>query len=590
MKLRKIILLASISLASFSSTFLKADEEASKSHFIIDGNHIKLSNLVNDLWDYTLKASPEMATYYGYKDYDGRLSDYSKESMQEHSAQMHTFLDRLATIDRAALCGQDQVEYDLLKWELENYIALDVYPNQYFLINQLHGIHQDLPALLSLMPSETDEDFKNIISRLTHVQRVIDQQIELLKEGLSKEITPPKDTLVSLPTQVLNLIQANPADSVFMQPLQKASEELREEALLVVTEQVYPSFAKFAAFLDKEYIPNCRSSFGMCDLPNGLPWYAAVAKTHITVDLTPEEIHQIGLNEVSRIGQQVDQLIEQLGFGTDRQAFQTHVLTDPQFFYTHPQELVEGHKAILSDVEAKLSSYFITLPKTPLEVIPVPEEFEKEQVAAFYRPGSVESKRPGYFYANTYALNTRAKWEMPALALHEGVPGHHLQVMVSFEQEEQSPFRKFAGYTSFIEGWALYAEFLGMEMGMYEDPYSLFGRYSMEMLRAVRLVVDTGMHAKGWTREQAREFFRQHAWMIAEHEMCVEVDRYLVMPGQALGYKIGELKIQEWRANATEQLGVKFDIREFHEQLLQNGSLPLEAIEARIQEWINTVK
>jgi uncharacterized protein (DUF885 family) len=360
---------------------------------------------------------------------------------------------------------------------------------------------------------------------------------------------------------------------------------LKKEAATALKEKVVPAYGKLHEFLIAKYIPGARESIAMGDLPDGKAWYAYNVRTRTTTSLTPQQIHELGLSEVKRIRAEMDKVIQQSGFKGDFNAFLKFLRTDPQFYYTSADELVRGYRDICKRADPELARLFGKLPRLPYGIIVVPSYAEKSQTTAYYEPGAPEIGRPGYYFVNTYALNTRPKWEMEALSLHEAVPGHHLQIALAQEMEGAPEFRKHGGYTAFVEGWGLYAESLGTEMGFYKDPYMKFGQLTYEMWRAVRLVVDTGMHSLGWSRQQAIDFFLANASK-NEHDITVEVDRYIVWPGQALAYKIGELKIKELRSHASKELGEKFNIREFHDQVLDNGALPLDILEKRIKDWV----
>jgi len=339
------------------------------------------------------------------------------------------------------------------------------------------------------------------------------------------------------------------------------------------------------AFMENEYIPAARKTIAMGDLPNGKAWYAYNVKQSTTTDLTPEQIHEIGLSEVKRIRSEMDEIIKSVDFEGTFEEFLDFLRTDPQFYHETKEDLLREYRDIAKRADPELMKLFGRLPRTPYGVIPIPSYAEKSQTTAYYQRGSVEAGRPGNFFANTYALETRPRWEMEALTLHEAVPGHHLQLALQDELEEMPWFRRVGGYTGFIEGWGLYSESLGVEMGFYKDPYSKFGQLTYEMWRAIRLVVDTGMHQLGWTRQQAIDYFMKNAGK-QEHDVIVEVDRYIVWPGQALAYKIGELKIKELRAYATNALGDDFDIRAFHDEVLGKGALPLSVLDANIRAWV----
>ncbi len=364
---------------------------------------------------------------------------------------------------------------------------------------------------------------------------------------------------------------------------------LRQEAAVVLKEKVAPAFAKLHEFLVKTYLPGARESVGMSALPDGPAWYAYNVRARTTTTLTPQQIHEIGLAEVKRIRAEMDTVIEQSGFKGSFAEFSTFVRTDPQFYYTNAGDLLTGYRDIAKRIDPELPRLFGRLPRLTYGVVPIPDYAAKSQTSAYYMPGSPSAGRAGNFFANTYALNTRAKWEMESLTLHESVPGHHLQIALAQEMENEPEFRKQGSYTAFVEGWGLYAESLGGEIGLYKNPYSKYGQLTFEMWRAIRLVVDTGIHSLGWTRQQAIDYFLANSSK-SEHEVAVEVDRYIVWPGQALAYKIGQLKIRELREYATRELGDKFDVRQFHDQVLDNGALPLDVLETRIKSWVKEQK
>ena len=360
---------------------------------------------------------------------------------------------------------------------------------------------------------------------------------------------------------------------------------LRAAAAKVYTATVRPAFQRLEDFLTKKYVPGARQTIAISALPDGARWYAWLARQQTTTDLTPRQIHELGLAEVKRIGVEMERVKNETGFKGTMSEFQVFLRTDPRFYFTDKEDLLRAYRDIAKRIDPELTKLFKTLPRNPYGVRPVPAYAEKSQTTAYYNPGSPDANRPGYFFANTYALNTRPKWEMEALTLHESVPGHHLQISLAQEMATLPEFRRNAGYTAFVEGWALYCENLGDELGLYTDPYSKFGQLTYEMWRAIRLVVDTGMHSFGWSRQQAIDYFKANAGK-SEHDIEVEIDRYIVWPGQALAYKVGELKIKELRAFATRELGPKFDVRLFHDEILRNGAVPLSVLEAQIKAWV----
>ena len=557
----------------------------------------RLQKLFDLAWDYVMHASPEFATAIGYPGLNDRWSDSSFEAIAFGRATSHKIREALLSIDRAQLKPSEQVNYDLARRRMEREIEGERFHNEYMAVTQVGGVQQGIPQLLSYMPSRTVKDYEDIIARLRGVPKVIEQTIALLDKGLQEGITPPRVTLRDVPAQAGNLLVEDPLASPMLKAFQKfpstipsgEQERLKSAAVQAFREQVAPAFQKLRSYLANTYVPAARESIAMSDLPDGKAWYAYNVRQQTTTDLTPEQIHQIGLAEVKRIHGQMEELMAKTGFKGSLQDFFTFLRTDPRFFYDRPEDLLAGYRDIAKRIDPELVKLFGKLPRLPYGVIPVPSYSEKSQTTAYYENGSLAAGRPGYFNANTYDLKSRPKWEMEALTAHEAVPGHHLQISLAQEMENVPEWRHYDDYTAFVEGWGLYAESLGDEIGLYKDPYSKFGQLTYEMWRAVRLVVDTGLHAKGWTRQQAIDYFKANAGK-AEHDIEVEVDRYIVWPGQALAYKIGELKLKELRAEAEKELGTKFDVRAFHDQVLGNGALPLDVLEKNVKAWMEQEK
>ncbi|MBS0662022.1 MAG: DUF885 domain-containing protein [Verrucomicrobia bacterium] len=544
-------------------------------------------------WEYHLADSPEEATQDGVTAYDTRWTDLSPAAVAERRRQVARALPVLATIDRSKLEPADRTSYDLFKRQGEEAAEEAKFPTELLAVNQLAGVQQEAAAILRLMPRATAADLENQVARLQALAPHIDQVIGLLQEGLRRGITPPQVTLREVPAQVLAQIPDDPFQSplleAFAEPAPTVGGEdslrLRAAAAKAYVERVRPAFLRLHAFLVDHYLPGARTTIAATALPDGAAWYAHDVRVRTTTDLTADQIHALGLAEVKRIRAEMEAVKSQTGFKGTMAEFFTFLRTDPRFYYTNADDLIRGYRDIAKHVDPGLMRLFGTLPRTTYGVIPVPAYAEKSQTTAYYMPGAPDAGRPGYFYANTYALNTRPKWEMEALTLHEAVPGHHLQISLAQEMGDLPEFRRFGGYTAFVEGWGLYAESLGDELGLYTDPYMKFGQLTYEMWRAVRLVVDTGMHAKGWTRDQAIAFFKENAGK-SEHDIEVEVDRYIVWPGQALAYKLGELKLKELRAYATKELGAKFDVRRFHDRVLRNGAVPLGYLDEDIRAWV----
>src|SRR5215210_4298594 len=560
-----------------------------------EGERIKA--LYDHQWQWALREFPELSTALGVPGRNHLWSDQSLAAMEARQALDPKLLAAVESVDRSKLDDKDRVHYDLYLRQLRRSIEGQRFPYELLVLNQMGGLQQNVPATLFQMPARTVKDYEDVLSRLRGVPTLVDSTVERLEKGLAAGVTPPRITLRDVPDQVKNLITDDPMASALLKPFASypdgvpapERERLTREAVRVYQEQAVPALRRLHRYVSETYVPGARESIGMSALPDGQAWYAFMAKEYTTTDLTPDQIHEIGLSEVKRIRKKMDEVIASTGFKGSFEEFLTFLRTDPKFFYDKPEDLVAGYRDVAKRADPELVKLFGRLPQLPYGVIPIPSYAEKSQTTAYYDAGMLAAGRPGYYYVNTYDLKSRPKWEMEALTLHEAVPGHHLQISLSQEMEDVPEWRKFDNYTAFIEGWGLYAESLGEEMGFYKDPYSKFGQLTYEMWRAVRLVVDTGMHAKGWTRDQAIDFFKQNAGK-TEHDIVVEVDRYIVTPGQALAYKIGELKIKELRAMATKELGDRFDVRAFHDQVLGSGALPLDVLESNIRSWVGERK
>lgn len=557
----------------------------------------RLAELISISYDYTMLNSPEYATYLGDPRGQDRWSDQSETALLKRREEQKQFFAALKSIDRGSLPPAEQVNYDLLINQTEQGIEGARFPVEMLPVNQMGGAQQDIAQLLSIAQPRNVTDYENLIARLESAPQVIDSEIEWMRKGMKAGVSPPKITLRDVPQQIRNQLVDDAARSPLLgafatmpgsvDPLQQ--ENLKKRAYAAFSEKIAPAYERMLTFMEEEYIPAARETIGLSDMPDGEAWYAYNVKRLTTTSLTPAEIHQIGLSEVARIRTEMDRVIEESGFEGSFEEFLHFLRTDPQFYHTNKQDLLREYREIAKRADPELMKVFGHLPRTPYGVIEVPSYAEQSQTTAYYQRGSTEAGRPGYFYANTYALDTRPRWEMEALTLHEAVPGHHLQLSIQAELENVPWFRKTGGYTGFVEGWGLYSESLGEEMGFYKDPYSKFGQLTYEMWRAVRLVVDTGMHHLGWSRQQAIDYFMQNAPK-QEHDIIVEIDRYIVWPGQALAYKLGELKIKELRAFATDELGEDFDIREFHDEVLGRGAVPLHVLDANIRAWVKAKK
>ena len=560
-------------------------------------------------WKYWMTQYPELATSVGYPGQNDRWTDYSQAAVDARAAYLKKSLERLGTVDRGVLDAGDQLNLDLYRRLIENAIrgldfhndalpiAGEVPHNLFMPLNQMEGVQQDVPRTIASMPTGTREDYEHLVARLQRVGALVDETIALMEQGLSAGMTPPQVTLRDVPGQIKALIAADPEKSPMLASLstwpasvsEKDRADLTKRAVTAYQDSVIPAFKKLDQFVESRYLPACRAATGASALPNGAAMYAYNVKWHTTTDKSPEEIHALGLQEVARIRKDMDDVIAASGFKGSFADFAKFLRTSPQFYFKDSQSLVTAYRDIAKRADPELSHLFGHLPQTPYGVKEVPAAVAPSQTTAYYEQGAFTAGRPAYMFANTYKVEARPTWEMETLTLHEAVPGHHIQVALAQELEGLPEYRKVASFTAFVEGWALYAESLGDEMGFYRDPYSRFGRLTYDMWRAVRLVIDTGLHAMNWTRDQAIEYFRANAAK-TDQDITVEVDRYIVWPGQALGYKIGQLKILELRNDAERRLGPRFDVRQFHDVVLGQGAVPLDVLEKQVNAWVERLR
>ena len=558
------------------------------------GDAQRLQRYFDLSYDLAMLEDPGFATSFGDPRGQDRLSDLSEQGILRRQKADQDALTLMESIDRDSLSEKYRVNYDLLRDSLEADVRGQQFPEHYLQMNQMGGPQQDIASLLAMMPNASARDLENQVARLEALPVYIDQSVALMRKGLQIGVTPPAITLRDVPQQIRNQLVDDASESPLLtgfadiptsvDPLQ--AETLRKRAEKVFSQQVVPAFERLLEFTQNEYLPGARKSIAMGDLPAGAQWYQHNVAVQTTTNLSPQEIHDIGLGEVKRIRAEMHEIIESTGFEGSFEEFLHFLRTDPQFYHSSAADLMREYRDIAKRADPELMKIFGHLPRTPYGVIEVPSYAEQSTTTAYYQRGSLKAGRPGYYFANTYALETRPRWEMEALTLHEAVPGHHLQISIQQELEDLPWFRQNPSYTAFVEGWGLYSESLGEEMGFYQDPYSKFGQLTYEMWRAIRLVVDTGMHYLGWSRQQAIDFFKANAGK-SEHDIVVEIDRYIVWPGQALAYKIGELKIKELRAYAEEKLGEEFDIRAFHDEVLGKGAVPLKVLDSNIRAWVD---
>jgi len=552
----------------------------------------KLHTLFNNVWEEELKESPESATFYGDPRYNDRLTDKSLDAIKSRQDKAKSYLQNLHSIDKAQLSKEDQLNYDLFEKKLKRGIDAQRFKGYLIPVNQMGGVQIDFPNLVEITPFKNKADYENYLKRLHAFPEFMDQTITLMKEGMKAGIIPPKIVLRTINDQIEAQI-VPVEESPFYKPFLEFPDEIPDSAQKRLTKSgketiensVLASYEKLKAFFVTEYLPSCREEISISEMPNGSEWYKYLVAMYTTTDLTPEEIHDLGLSEVRRIRMEMVRTIKATGFDGSFDEFLEFLRDDSQFYYTNAEDLLTGYRDICKRADPELTKLFGKLPRIPYGVVAIPDYQAPASPTAYYYPASDDGSRPGNFWANTYNLPTRPKYEMVALALHEAVPGHHLQGSIARELKDLPDFRRHGWFTAFGEGWALYAESLGEEMGLYDNLYSKFGQLTYEMWRACRLVVDTGMHALGWARQEAIDFILENAAK-SEHDIVVEIDRYIAWPGQALAYKIGELKIKELRKLAKKTLGENFDIREFHDVILGRGSLPLDVLEEQVKAYI----
>jgi len=552
---------------------------------------LPLQNLFESDWQWMLSHYPENATTLGDNRYNHQLTNTTLAAARVANKHRQDMLKELLKIDRATLSEQEQISYDQFLFEKNSAIeTAGFYPYTVQPISQIDGIQISFPDLVTQTPFNSAYDYHSYLARLHGLPAYIDGLIEQMQQGMKTGWVAPKAVIAPVPGQLRELrlhldqsalalpfgrIPANvPKPGVFAQLGKK---ELHE--------RVAPALLKLENFITKEYLPACRDSIAASALPGGMPYYQFLIRTQTNTDLSPQQIHDLGMAEVARIHLEMQKIIDQVGFKGSFADFSTFLNTDARFHYTSSEDLVNGFAAIIARVYLVLPTMFAHLPQAQAEVRAMPLLGSEQQPSAMYQPGSDDGKVAGYFAVNVSNLETRPTWEMETLTLHEAVPGHHLQISIAKEATALPKFRRNGSYTAFEEGWALYAESLGDDMGFYKDPYAKFGNLDDEMLRAARLVVDTGIHAFGWTREQAIAYMNANT-SNPPSDNIVEVDRYIAWPAQALGYKIGQLKIRELRNRAAAALGARFDVRAFHNAVLDNGPLPLTVLETQIDAWI----
>ncbi|MEF3817136.1 DUF885 domain-containing protein [Acinetobacter baumannii] len=555
-----------------------------------------LNQLLQEQWEYTLKNNPETATTLGDLRYNDRWTEFSKNQIEKDKKTTQNFLKRFEAIDSTGFSATDQLNKDLmiyqLKETLKNY-DLKLYEMPF---NQMWGLHLQFPGFISSIPFDNAKQYQDYISRLKQIPLILEQGIQLAKQGQKDGLMPPKYLIEKVAKQIDSIATPTGKDSVFASPLKqfpknisKAEQErLSREILQTIDQNVRPAYQKLGTFIQKDYLPYGRQHEGIWSLPNGDELYRFYVENNTTTSESPENIHQLGLKEVARIEAEMLKIAKAQGFN-DLKSFQQSLKTNPAVFPKSREEILEIYRGYIAQMQPELPKLFGLLPKNKVEVLPVEQYREKEAAGAEYHQGTPEGSRPGQVYVNTGDFSERSKISMEATAYHEAIPGHHMQIDIAQNLPNLPMFRKQPNHTAYIEGWALYAEQLGKDVGFYKDQLSDYGRLSSELFRACRLVVDTGVHYKKWTRQQMIDFIREHS-ALDEPDIQAEADRYIAIPAQALAYKMGQLKILELRELAKQELGDRFDIKTFHDMILNAGTLPLNILDARIKNWIKEQK
>ena len=579
-----------LTIILFSCTSVEV-QELNDNELNIDENVIFLEYLEND-WQKNLNQNPLFASYVGDKRSNDKINSNSIiQFIEERSSEIES-LNQLYSIDQSKLSEENQLNYKLKEFGLKSSIGLSDFPTYFLRLNQRGGI-QSFYETGNRLVYTSKEDYFDWLSRLKQFSSNINNSLEINKEGLSKGITQPKIIVEGVVTQIDAMLNTDIDNNPYLQVFLNADEsiisieeknKLIEDAKFLIINEINPAYQRLNIFLKNEYLNKSRDSIGIGDVPGGKDYYEYLAKYFTTTELTPDEIHQIGLDEIERIRSEMDEIIKQVNWDGDFNSFLNYLRTSPRFYYDNSEDLFNAYLIMSKTIDPLLTKIFKVFPRAPYGVIPIPDESAPFTTTAYYN--SPSPGRPGYFYANLYKPESRPKYEIPVLTVHEAVPGHHFQISIAQELENVPSFRKYQGITAFVEGWGLYSEELGEFMGIYDDPYDKFGQLTYDMWRAIRLVVDTGMHYKGWSREEAVNLFIENS---AKSILDInnEVDRYIAWPGQALAYKIGQLKILELRNKAEKLLGDKYDIKDFHYEVLKRGSLPLDLLEFYIDEWIN---
>jgi uncharacterized protein (DUF885 family) len=589
----RFALAIAVVLAVSNSICLRAQITAGNAKAVtLEDRRKALNDVFHDYWEDYLQHDPEFASTIGDTRFNDKVTDYSVQAYNEGLEREQNFIMRLSAIDPTGLNDQEQLSRDLLLRTLVDDQEAAEYKEWEMPVTQMGGIYIRYPQLVAQLSFKTVKDYDDWIARLHAIPHAFSQITENMSIGLEDKRTPPRYLMEKTLEQVQTLAAQKPEDSPLALPLKKFpdavpatdQDRIRTEMLAAIQKEVLPAYTRFATFLKVGYIPACRTELGVSSLPDGAKYYQFLIRHRTTTDLTADQIHQIGLDEVKRDEDEMLAIAQKLGF-KDLPSFRASLKVNPKLKATSAEQLLDAFRGYLGPMQAKLPQLFGMLPKTPFEVVPVPDYMAKTSAPAYYQAGTPDGSRPGRLFIDTYNPTDRNLYAVEDMAYHEGIPGHHLQISIARELRGVPEFRKFSRYIAYIEGWGLYAERLGKDVGFYQDPYSDYGRLEGDEWRAIRLVVDTGVHFQHWTREQMVQYFHDHS-NVDETSVQAEVDRYIAVPAQALAYKAGQLKILELRARAQKVMGNKFDIRAFHDEVLDAGPLPLDVLEQRVDAWI----
>jgi len=576
-----LLALSALAVLAGSPPAMAADDPTATLHRLFDSE-----------WERGLREDPTSATYLGDHRYDALWPDMSAAANERSYQGDKAVLAQLAAIPAEQLSDADKLNRELFRRMYQGRVDGYDYGTRFTPVSHKGSIATGA-ELAELIDFKGVKEYQDWISRINGLGAAVDQTIVLMKEGVRRGQVQPRIIMERVPKQIAAQVVADPATSPFYAPFKSmpdsipADEQarLRAAASKAIAGTAVPAFQRLKTYVEQEYLPKCRDSVGIWDTPGGDAWYQKRIAWYTTTNLTADQIHEIGLKEVARIRGEMEKIIRQVGFQGDFPQFLQYLRTDPKFRYTDPQQLLQAYMVMAKRIDPLLPQYFGRLPRLTYGVRPIPDQSAPDTTTAYYQPGSQDGTRAGYYYVNLYKPEERPKYEIPVLTIHEAVPGHHLQIALAQELGDLPKFRRDFEATAFVEGWALYSESLGEEMGLYKDPYDKFGQLTYDMWRAVRLVVDTGMHAKHWTRQQAIDYFKANAAK-TELDIVNEVDRYIAWPGQALAYKVGQMRIQALRREATEKLGPKFDLRAFHDVVLGSGAVPLDVMEANVRRWM----